>query len=75
MSLTDQSFKQNSTVMEFVRTWINFCFRSYIFPPQTRDTKEKCGHQTNGIDIFVTPQRIVLLDSQVCMFSYHAYPQ
>lgn len=38
--------------------------KSYIFPPQTRDTKEKCAHQTNGIDIFVTPQRILLLDSQ-----------
>lgn len=38
--------------------------RSYIFQPQTRDVKERCGHQTSGIDVFVTPQRIVLLDSQ-----------
>ncbi|WAR03861.1 SMG9-like protein [Mya arenaria] len=38
--------------------------RNYIFPAQTREVREECGHMTNGIDIHVTSQRVILLDSQ-----------
>lgn len=39
-------------------------YRNYVFPAQSRDVKEECGHMTNGIDIYVTSQRIIFLDAQ-----------
>ncbi|XP_052242507.1 nonsense-mediated mRNA decay factor SMG9-like isoform X2 [Dreissena polymorpha] len=38
--------------------------RNYIFPAQTREVREECGHMTNGIDIHVTSQRVIFLDTQ-----------
>ncbi|XP_053375253.1 nonsense-mediated mRNA decay factor SMG9-like [Mercenaria mercenaria] len=38
--------------------------RNYVFPPQSRAIREECGHMTNGIDIFVTSQRVIFLDCQ-----------
>lgn len=38
--------------------------RNFVFPPQSREVREECGHMTNGIDIFVTSQRVILLDCQ-----------
>lgn len=38
--------------------------RNYVFPPQSRDIREECGHMTSGIDIFVTSQRVIFLDCQ-----------
>ncbi len=40
--------------------------RSYIFAPQNRDCQESCVHLTDGIDMFVTGQRVIFLDTQVC---------
>ena len=39
--------------------------RDLVFRPQTRDTLELSGHQTQGVDMFVTSERVVLLDAQV----------
>ncbi|XP_061163494.1 nonsense-mediated mRNA decay factor SMG9-like [Saccostrea echinata] len=41
--------------------------RQYIFPPQSRDCKELCEHQTTGINMFVTGERTIFLDSQPIM--------
>ncbi|VDI12730.1 protein SMG9 [Mytilus galloprovincialis] len=38
--------------------------RSYIFAPQNRDCQESCVHLTDGIDMFVTGQRVIFLDTQ-----------
>ncbi|XP_005101255.1 protein SMG9-like [Aplysia californica] len=39
-------------------------YRNYFFFPQTKETKEDCLFQTSGIDMFVTSERVILLDSQ-----------
>ena len=39
--------------------------RSYVFRPQTREAREAGGHQTSGVDMYVTQERVILLDSQV----------
>lgn len=39
-------------------------YRNYIFQPQTKETREDGSHQTVGVDMFVTPERIILLDTQ-----------
>ncbi|XP_067666070.1 nonsense-mediated mRNA decay factor SMG9-like [Haliotis asinina] len=39
-------------------------YRSYVFQPQTKEVKENGAHQTNGIDMYVTPERIIFLDTQ-----------
>lgn len=38
--------------------------RSYIFTPQNRECQESCVHLTDGIDMYVTGQRIIFLDTQ-----------
>lgn len=38
--------------------------RNYIFTPQNRDCQESCVHLTDGIDMFVTGQRVIFLDTQ-----------
>ncbi|XP_056001838.1 nonsense-mediated mRNA decay factor SMG9-like isoform X2 [Ostrea edulis] len=38
--------------------------RQYIFPPQNRECKELCEHQTSGINMFVTGERTIFLDTQ-----------
>ncbi|KAK9701057.1 hypothetical protein K7432_011914 [Basidiobolus ranarum] len=35
-----------------------------VFAMQTLDTQMKLGHETHGIDMYITPERIVLLDVQ-----------
>lgn len=40
---------------------------NFIFPPQSREVREECGHMTNGIDIFVSQQRVIFLDTQPLM--------
>ena len=39
-------------------------YRNYLFFPQTKETKEDCLFQTSGIDMFVTSDRIILLDTE-----------
>ncbi|KAK7480721.1 hypothetical protein BaRGS_00028089 [Batillaria attramentaria] len=39
-------------------------YRNYIFQPQTKETREEAAHQTVGVDMFATPERIILLDTQ-----------
>ncbi|PVD28328.1 hypothetical protein C0Q70_10915 [Pomacea canaliculata] len=39
-------------------------YRNYIFQPQTKETREEGSHQSVGVDMFATPERIILLDSQ-----------
>ncbi|XP_072049164.1 nonsense-mediated mRNA decay factor SMG9-like [Amphiura filiformis] len=54
-----------STVMSLLTgTQANQPHSSYIFKPQNADIQEQAGHQTRGIDFFVTPERIILLDTQ-----------
>uniref|UniRef100_T1J0F4 BTB domain-containing protein n=1 Tax=Strigamia maritima TaxID=126957 RepID=T1J0F4_STRMM len=38
--------------------------KSYIFKAQTRELRELGEHGTNGIDIFITPERVIILDVQ-----------
>ncbi|XP_066280720.1 nonsense-mediated mRNA decay factor SMG9-like [Branchiostoma lanceolatum] len=38
--------------------------RSFVFKPQSEETLETAGHQTVGVDLFVTPERIILIDTQ-----------
>ena len=38
--------------------------KSLIFRPQTADVRERAGHMTSGIDMAVTSERLVLLDTQ-----------
>ncbi|XP_013388010.1 protein SMG9 [Lingula anatina] len=38
--------------------------KSYIFKPQSREVREVCGHQTTGVDMYVTSERTILLDCQ-----------
>ncbi|KAK3595770.1 hypothetical protein CHS0354_025404 [Potamilus streckersoni] len=39
-------------------------YRSFVFTQQSKEAKEICDHQTNGLDIFVTAERIILIDTQ-----------
>ncbi|GFS12485.1 protein SMG9-like [Elysia marginata] len=39
-------------------------YRNYLFFPQTKETREDCLFQTSGIDMFVTSDRIILLDTE-----------
>ncbi|KAL4223285.1 smg-9 [Mactra antiquata] len=54
-----------STILSFLadNTEID-SYRSYVFQPQSREVREECGHMTNGIDIYVTSQRVIFLDCQ-----------
>lgn len=38
--------------------------KKYTFPLQTQDVKERTGHMTAGIDMFVTAEQMILLDAQ-----------
>lgn len=39
-------------------------YRNYLFFPQTKETKEDCLFQTSGIDMFVTSDRVILMDTE-----------
>ncbi|CAG5119029.1 unnamed protein product [Candidula unifasciata] len=39
-------------------------YRNYVFFPQTKEAKEDCLYQTSGVDMFVSTERIILLDTQ-----------
>lgn len=41
--------------------------KSFVFRPQTKEVRDVGGHQTLGIDMFVTSERIMFLDSQAVM--------
>ncbi|XP_033747207.1 protein SMG9-like [Pecten maximus] len=41
--------------------------RQFLFSPQTQDTVELCEHQTSGVDMFVSGERIIFLDTQPVM--------
>ncbi|XP_021345399.1 protein SMG9-like [Mizuhopecten yessoensis] len=38
--------------------------RQFLFLPQTHDTSELCEHQTSGVDMFVSGERVIFLDTQ-----------
>ncbi|KAL8599177.1 hypothetical protein ACOMHN_007893 [Nucella lapillus] len=39
-------------------------YRNYAFHPQIKEIREDAFHQTVGVEMFVTPERIILLDTQ-----------
>lgn len=39
-------------------------YRNYVFFPQTKEAKEDCLYQTSGVDMFITTERMILLDTQ-----------
>lgn len=41
--------------------------RSFVFKPQSKEILEVCGHQTSGIDMYITKERMILLDCQPIM--------
>ncbi|CAH1796774.1 unnamed protein product, partial [Owenia fusiformis] len=41
--------------------------RLYPFKPQSQEVREVCAHQTIGIDIYVTDERVIFLDSQAML--------
>jgi len=45
--------------------WNMIDFRQYIFRPASKECTESASHQTQGIQFYVTPNRILLLDTQV----------
>ena len=45
--------------------------REYKFKPQCYEMLETCVHQTEGIDMYVTQERIILLDTQVISFLFN----
>jgi protein SMG9 len=42
-------------------------YRNYVFQPQTKDLKEDALNQTLGVDMFVSPERIIFLDTQAAL--------
>ncbi|XP_071481507.1 nonsense-mediated mRNA decay factor SMG9-like [Diadema antillarum] len=42
---------------------------SFIFETQSQATAEQAGHQTSGVDMFITEERIILLDTQPVLSS------
>lgn len=40
-------------------------FRGYVFRAQSQEIKERGGHQSSGIDFFITQERVIFLDTQV----------
>lgn len=48
--------------------YIYFVSQRQLFKPQVNDLKEIGEHCTGGIDMYVTSQRLILLDTQVCIF-------
>ncbi|XP_076812819.1 nonsense-mediated mRNA decay factor SMG9-like [Clavelina lepadiformis] len=43
--------------------------KSFLFRPQTAEAKEKASHMTSGIDMAVTNDRLILLDTQPILSS------
>ena len=39
-------------------------YRNYVFQPQVKETREDALNQTVGVDMFASPERIILLDTQ-----------
>lgn len=39
-------------------------YRNYIFFPQTKEAKEEGLYQTSGVDMFITSERVIFLDTQ-----------
>lgn len=39
--------------------------RGYVFRAQSQEIKERGGHQSSGIDFFITQERVIFLDTQV----------
>ena len=44
-----------------------------IFKPQIKGTRESGVHVTSGVDMFVTKERMILLDSQVVLFDFNLF--
>lgn len=53
-----------STVMSLLAGCKQDDSRSFFFKPQSAEHLETAQHQTSGIDLFVTEERMILLDSQ-----------
>ncbi|XP_037088521.1 protein SMG9-like [Pollicipes pollicipes] len=54
-----------STVMSMLGGEAPFCpLKKYLFPPETVQQVLNSEHRTNGVEMLVTPQRVVLLDTQ-----------
>ncbi len=39
--------------------------RAYVFRAQTQEIKERAGNQSSGIDLYITQERVIFLDTQV----------
>ncbi|XP_029636226.1 protein SMG9 isoform X1 [Octopus sinensis] len=39
-------------------------YRNFVFQPQSKEIREVGSHQTSGVDMFVTNDRVILLDTQ-----------
>ncbi|KAH9368599.1 hypothetical protein HPB48_004050 [Haemaphysalis longicornis] len=53
-----------STVMSILSAWA-IVRAMQLFRPQSRELRELGQHCTTGVDIYVTPERTILLDTQV----------
>ena len=51
---------------------LRFIRRDFVFKPQTKEMLEVGAHQTMGVDMFVTPERLVLLDTQVRFYFFRS---
>ena len=51
-----------------------YIHRPYLFRPQSKDIQDCGGYQTVGVDMVVTGERIILLDTQVSIYNaYYVY--
>ncbi len=55
-------FPGNTVVITHSILWI---FRDFAFKPQTKEMIEVGAHQTMGVDLYVTSERVIILDTQV----------
>ena len=53
--------------------YILYTHRPYLFRPQSKDIQDCGGYQTVGVDMVVTGERIILLDTQVSNAHYVYY--
>lgn len=57
-----------STIMSMLADSSDIVYKkSYVFEPQDRSEQERAIHLTNGIDMYVTKERLILLDTQPIM--------
>ena len=57
-----------STILSFLAgNSAQDAYRNYVFQPENREMREDALHQTMGVEMFASPERIIFLDSQALL--------